>query len=249
MYYVFDVDGTICFNGIKIENCIIEELIGLEKRGHQVIFASARPIRDLLPVVEKFSTNVLIGGNGSIISKDKKIEVISSIPDKYFNQIVDLINKYELNYIIDDKFNYSARIPENNLIFKQLDPNNLAKNISVNEIKTPIKIILVDIDTSKFDVIKNELEKAGKALSIIVHSNENSIDITAENIDKHTTLMKIISPIYNAFGNDSNDVELLNNAENSYFVGDFEFAKKMGINSATFLRKNSKEIAEFISKL
>ncbi len=37
MYYVFDVDGTICFNGTKIERDIVEELVKLERRGNKVI--------------------------------------------------------------------------------------------------------------------------------------------------------------------------------------------------------------------
>ncbi|MDU7269678.1 MAG: HAD hydrolase family protein, partial [Staphylococcus lugdunensis] len=46
MNFVFDIDGTLCFDGQHIDNRIISRLKQLQSYGHQVIFASARPIRD-----------------------------------------------------------------------------------------------------------------------------------------------------------------------------------------------------------
>ena len=51
MQFVFDIDGTLCFDGKTIEPTIINALQTLIQQGHEVIFASARPIRDLLPVL------------------------------------------------------------------------------------------------------------------------------------------------------------------------------------------------------
>ena len=78
MIFVMDVDGTICFNGRFIENLLYKELKRISRK-HQVIFASARPIRDLLPVVKGFDSHILIGGNGSIVSINNEISVVESI--------------------------------------------------------------------------------------------------------------------------------------------------------------------------
>ena len=51
MIFVFDLDGTISFSGREIAPDIIAELKKIEELGHQIVFASARPIRDLLPVL------------------------------------------------------------------------------------------------------------------------------------------------------------------------------------------------------
>ncbi len=59
MRYVFDVDGTLCFDGITIDPALIHALKKLERDGDTIIFASARPIRDLLPVVKSFPKNDL----------------------------------------------------------------------------------------------------------------------------------------------------------------------------------------------
>lgn len=60
MIYVFDIDGTICFNGKNINSTLIKKIKELEEN-NEVLFASARPIRDLLPVVKAFESNTLIG--------------------------------------------------------------------------------------------------------------------------------------------------------------------------------------------
>ena len=53
---------------------ILNSLERLRNSGHQVIFASARPIRDMLPVIsKKFHNYTMIGGNGSLILSNGKI--------------------------------------------------------------------------------------------------------------------------------------------------------------------------------
>ncbi len=51
MKFIFDIDGTICFKGNAVTKGIIHALDVCQSKGHEVIFASARPIRDLLPVL------------------------------------------------------------------------------------------------------------------------------------------------------------------------------------------------------
>ncbi|MBE7342879.1 HAD family hydrolase [Staphylococcus haemolyticus] len=51
MNIVLDIDGTICFDGRQIDCKITDQLFSLHNIGHKIIFASARPIRDLLPVL------------------------------------------------------------------------------------------------------------------------------------------------------------------------------------------------------
>ncbi|AOO98670.1 putative hydrolase [Staphylococcus aureus] len=69
MRFVFDIDGTLCFDGRLIDQTIIDTLLQLQHDGHELIFASARPIRDLLPVLPSvFHQHTLIGANGAMIS-------------------------------------------------------------------------------------------------------------------------------------------------------------------------------------
>ncbi|KZT91292.1 putative hydrolase [Lactiplantibacillus plantarum] len=51
MNFVFDIDGTLSFDGRTIASPITRALTYLIREHHKVVFASARPIRDLLPII------------------------------------------------------------------------------------------------------------------------------------------------------------------------------------------------------
>lgn len=182
MRFVFDIDGTLCFDGRLIDQTIIDTLLQLQHDGHELIFASARPIRDLLPVLPSvFHQHTLIGANGAMISQQSKISVIKAIHTDTYHHILKIIQKYELDYIIDDDWNYAAQLDAENAIFERLDPHKLASCIDVANIDTPIKIILLNIDPA-FDA-----------------------DVK-----------------YIAFGNDHNDIFMLQHASSGYIIGPSE---------------------------
>lgn len=249
MNFVFDVDGTLCFDGQTIAPRLIQTLKNLERQGHQVIFASARPIRDLLPIVPDFVGNLLIGGNGSIISREKQIDVIHYIPPIEYQAIIELILKYDLTYVIDGPFDYGTNVTAANNIFKQLDPANLAEKVPYCKIQRAIKIILVDIQPELFDTVQASLATIGQNLSIISHKNENSLDITGKKINKYSTLAKLNVTDYLAFGNDRNDVELLKHGQDSYVVGDEALARELGLPTTHVLAKDAAKIATVIEQL
>ncbi|KGJ25459.1 HAD family hydrolase [Staphylococcus haemolyticus] len=221
MNIVLDIDGTICFDGRQIDCKIIDQLFSLHNIGHKIIFASARPIRDLLPVLpNKFHEFALIGGNGSIISINGRIQTLATIQPESFNVIKHVINQYDLNYIVDDEWNYAARVDATNIIYQRLDPHRLAQKLTINEITSPIKTILLNIDEKDFDEVVTYLATNAPSLSLINHSNELNIDITAKYINKFTAIKHILGkyPTYVAFGNDHNDIEMLQHAKVGYFV-------------------------------
>ena len=199
MNFIFDIDGTICFDGNHIDQSIKNRLMQLNDENHKVIFASARPIRDLLPVIPEFADYTLIGGNGSIISKNGQIEIISEINEHDINLIKHLIKQYGLSYIIDDKFNYSTNLNADNEIYQRIDPNHTAQALHMDDIKDPIKAILLNIKPDDFDTIAKILETESDGIELIYHFNESYIDVTAQGIDH-------------------NDIHMLDNASQGYFV-------------------------------
>ena len=196
MNFVFDIDGTLCFDGQHIDNRIISRLKQLQSYGHQVIFASARPRRDLLPVIPDFQNNTLIGGNGSIISTDNKIKVIDYINQDDFELIKELIVNYNLSYIVDDAWDYAANVNANNTIYTRLDPHKLAELRQLDEITHPIKVIFLNIKSHHFSEIAQHLMQHQTTLELINHSNESNIDITAHGINKYKTLQSILKMMH-----------------------------------------------------
>lgn len=80
-----------------------------------------------------------------MISQQSMISVIKPIHTDTYHHILKIIQKYELDYIIDDDWNYAAQLDAENAIFERLDPHKLASCIDVANIDTPIKIILLNI--------------------------------------------------------------------------------------------------------
>ncbi|MBO1197784.1 Cof-type HAD-IIB family hydrolase [Staphylococcus simiae] len=251
MKFVFDIDGTLCFNGQCIDAPIITSLKQLQQHGHELIFASARPIRDLLPVLPaEFHNHTLIGANGAMYSQQQHIQVIRPISNQIYQHIIDIITKYNLDYIIDDDWNYAAHIDADNAIYERLDPHKLAHCISMSQISAPIKVILLNIEPTAITAIQKELTPYQNHLEIINHSNEFNIDITAKDINKYTALQYIYGRDveYIAFGNDHNDIVMLQHASQGFIVDSTPHETSMIIDMSTIqhLNNNSKELANKI---
>ena len=82
--------------------------------------------------------------------------------------IKKLIKKYQLSYIIDDKFNYAS-----NLIVIMNCINVLIlmikhKSLDMDEIRNPIKAILLNIDNKDFDMIAHQLVSQSHGIELTV---------------------------------------------------------------------------------
>jgi len=246
MTFVFDLDGTICFSGREISPKIVSELEKLESRGHELVFASARPIRDMLPLIRGvFDHSFLIGGNGSIISDKGKVKVMSSIEEEDFSQLQRIIEKYDLDYILDSDWDYALKNRNDELanINSKVDALKLAQNILPSAIKTCIKCHLLNIPSEHYEKIVNLLDRMN--VTKIVHSDAQSVDIVATGINKYETFVSIFgSEEYVAFGNDHNDIELLSNAKYAVSVGDNESVKKI---SHVNLEATDEALADFLA--
>lgn len=215
--FVFDIDGTICFDGRAIDKVIADAINILVERNCRVIFASARPIRDLIPVVSPFQNIELIGANGAMTMTKGEVEVVDEINDSDFRMLLSIIEQYNLDYVIDDDWNYSMRMSNYAKIINQIDPGKIATNVNVTSIKHPIKVILLNIDKKLVGQLSLKLRNA-KSIEVIEHKGEQNIDITSNNINKFSALQRIGVKAYTAFGNDYNDLKMLKNSSESIWI-------------------------------
>lgn len=246
MNFVFDVDGTLSFDGRSIGPEIRAAIQALERQDHRVIFASARPIRDLLPIVSEFKNATLIGGNGSIVSVAHERRVIAPIEMTDFLQIKTLIDRFNLDYVVDDEWNYSAKQPPRAPILRQLDPASLAKNVSLSQIKNPIKTILVNLSTTRQAELSQYL-RVETSLEIVEHANEGNLDLTARKINKLTTLRQLGINQFIGFGNDQNDLQMLQLATHSVWV-DSKPLQQLGIQFDECCAANDQAVSQKIQQ-
>ncbi|MEK3987521.1 HAD family hydrolase [Paenibacillus sp. FSL K6-3166] len=219
MKFIFDLDGTICFSGKPLSERIVQALDTLIEKGHEVIFASARPIRDLLPVLPAHMQHFsMVGGNGAFIAKGG--EVISTI---HFDAqtsgiLLKLIEEFDAAYLIDSHWDYSYSGSDDHPIRRNVDPEQRAKNVTPSELDELVKIII--LNSLNGEQLLDQLHK----LPVVIyrHGQEDIIDISPKGINKWTGLQQLGVEMqrFIAFGNDANDIEMFRHSAYSVCVGE-----------------------------
>lgn len=213
---VFDVDGTISFDGVGIDDRIAAALVSLSER-RRVIFASARPIRDLLPVLPpELHENALIGGNGAFTRSDGKLTIVGFSPE-HRHALDTVIDEYGVGALVDGAWDYSFTGDEMHPIFRQLDAGQAADNVARETIAAYSKVVLFTDDPAVIEAVVHT------GLPHSVHVEEKTVDIAPSDVTKLQALhgLGVRDGEYIAFGNDANDIAMLQNARTSYRVGRF----------------------------
>ncbi len=217
--FVFDLDGTICFDGQNIDIDIKEAIKQLIISGNQVIFASARPIRDIMPLIVNdplLKEIDLIGGNGSIVRKNNQI-INHEIIKEDVNNIKKYAEEQGWNVLIDGQWDYCYNGSKDNKLIKQVDQLQLAKNVKVEDLESVIKIVVM---YRQNDNVKSIIEKIVEKYQVNNYNQEYLFDVIPNNMNKYQTLVEEFKvDSYIAFGNDVNDLELLINAKVGVCVG------------------------------
>ena len=95
MKFVFDLDGTLSFDGVTIDDEIKQVLLRAEEFGHEVAFASARSYRDCLGLLgDPLSQQLVIGLNGGLAYRQGQLvyeEQLAAITIYHFLWMIPLI--------------------------------------------------------------------------------------------------------------------------------------------------------------
>lgn len=237
MIFVFDLDGTICFNGQLLEEHICEALDRCINLGHEVVFASARPIRDLLPVLpKKYHSCRMIGGNGAFTFLNGKVTVTYFATDT-IKILKEMIEKFQLTFLADSDWDYCYTGSVQHPIFKNLDPSKTAKNKELDQLNGISKLLIFSPPNEVRIALKN------LPIALFEHHTENVIDISPPGIHKYKGLQQLGITEYVAFGNDANDLALFEHARYSICVGNHPVSMHADVSI------NKDQVAEQIMKI
>ncbi|RJL47375.1 HAD hydrolase family protein [Pectobacterium carotovorum] len=210
--YIFDIDGTISRNGLKVPPLICKKLLELRKN-NRLIFASARPIRDMLPMLApELHNSLLIGCNGGISFESGKIISKSVLDRDYLLSTINFMDNLKIPYVLDGEWHFSfSKIHHpfhdyiRTLSNYEMDRDRLTQNGIT-------KILVLS------EKVKERVTERG---DVSIHTHKDGFyDITPSGNNKYTTLINLIGEgKYTAFGNDLNDYLVLDNAEISVFIG------------------------------
>ena len=212
MNFVFDLDGTLCFDGKSIDTEIIKVLQELKLEGHQVIFASARPIRDLVPVIPKsFHEGLLVGGNGTFTYDHGQIQV-THFEQQLLDKLIAVIHQHQLNYLADGQWDYAFTGDIAHPIYRNIDKTN-SKNIPLEQLLPVCKLVLFQPNEEVLEILE------AFPVTVTHYKTEHAIDISPLGINKIKGLHVLNIQEFIAFGNDNNDQCLFENAVHSVCVG------------------------------
>ncbi|REK76769.1 HAD-IIB family hydrolase [Paenibacillus paeoniae] len=219
MKIVFDLDGTICFSGRPLSPNMIQALEFLESHGFNIVFASARPIRDLLPILPVHMRHYpMVGGNGAFVAAEGKLISISPFDKETLEQLIPLIMKVEAEYLMDGRWDYAYSGEDTHLIRRNLDPEGKARNLPYDQLNEIVKMVVLRCLDS--DQLHEELQKL--PVVTYMHGSEDIIDISPRGVSKWTGLQALgVRPQeFIAFGNDANDISMFQQAIHSICVGE-----------------------------
>lgn len=213
MIFVFDLDGTICFHGEPLDRQIVNALQKIQAQGHEIIFASARPIRDMLPVLPKTFHNCrMIGSNGAFTYVDGLIEV-EFLHSTIQSQIISLVEEHQLAYLADSDWDYAYTGSVDHPMYKGIDSERNAKKRAIHELTGFSKVLLFDPPANVLQQVKTW------PVTTFEYTEEKILDICSPNLNKIKGLERLGIKKYIAFGNDVNDRLMFEQATHSVCVG------------------------------
>lgn len=222
--YVFDIDGTLSHDGKKVNDTLCRRISRLSHH-HPVIFASARPIRDMLPMLsDDLHSSLLIGCNGGMAWKEGQTLFSALLEPQFVISILMRLNELHVPYVLDGEWNYALSSTPHTF-------HDYIRSLSQHEISEQALIaggvmkILILSEQHKADILAAAQDEN---VSVHTHRHDNFYDFTAQGNNKYRTLSTLIgTDKYIAFGNDQNDFLMLEKAEIAVFIGnkqDFQHA-------------------------
>ncbi|OHX20621.1 HAD family hydrolase [Chromobacterium sphagni] len=219
MHFIFDIDGTICFNGSSISPAIQRALAELERQGHQIGFASARPYRDILHLLDpSFHDGLFVGSNGAMTYHRGELTAISLLADDTLQQLFALAEQHAASYLVDLAWHYHYQGEPDHPFMALVDPQRRARHVPRGEIHQPVKLLVTECADG--DGLKQALSSRDD-IHIHHHSDQQIVDITAAGVSKMSALRRhgIEAEQLVCFGNDSNDLSMFAAARHSVLIG------------------------------
>lgn len=222
MNLVFDLDGTLCFDGETISPIIRKALHSAQEAGHEIIFASARSYRDCLPVIEMdFAHNYVIALNGGVVFHQGKVKLAKTIQGEGYQFLIEYCHQYDLPFFVDNTFHYAYHHGYKMPFIDFVDTLQLAQCVPVEELTHPIKMVISIKEHLHHKAYLLEKLSHFSELEIMYHEREHCVYVNPKGVTKASTIVAMFGEDYVCFGNDRNDIEMFRHARYAVQIGDY----------------------------
>lgn len=221
MKFVFDLDGTLCFDRKSIDDEIMQVLRKAPEYGHELAFATTRSYRDCLETLgPELSQKLVVGLNGGLVYKDGNLIFERNLEDTAYQILIDWCQTYNLPVIVDSAFDYSGHSIEKLPFISRVDPMEKAQFLSLSDLKKPIKAVIYMGNHE--DLVEETMAQFANEASVEVSYDdlEKCIHLNPAETHKSTTLFEQVGYDVVVFGNDCNDIEVFKESLYAVQVGD-----------------------------
>ncbi|WP_291580214.1 HAD family hydrolase [Clostridium sp. UBA6640] len=209
---ISDLDGTLLRSDKTISDYSINVLKKCKNEGNQLIFATARPPRDIYKYIpHELKNDIIICYNGALVIKGKDTLYKMEMPKKTILEIMDAAKKYNLDNIcieINDKLysnfdvsDYFGKAPCEILDLRELD------------FTVAFKVIICTKESIEPELLKN-LPKECRG---VITDKGTLCQIMHSEVSKWNSIKYVINHLnckmsdVIAFGDDYNDLEMIKN--------------------------------------
>lgn len=227
---ITDLDRTLLRTDKTLSTYTISILKKCKQKGMNIIVASARPLRNVIPINEIINFDYLVVSNGAkIINKDNIEEY--KIPYESGKKVLDLLNKNDLQITIETGEKAYSNVK---LDYFETHVTNDLNTILKQE--GALKIVISINDENTYNLVNSVLDD--NVYSTI--ANNYVIQIMNKNATKYNGVKKVL---------DMNNIDI---SKCIYFGDDYDDIKpieKCGLGVAPKNAiKECKEVSDFICK-
>ncbi|KAF7788485.1 hypothetical protein PRUB_a3166 [Pseudoalteromonas rubra] len=217
-HWLFDIDGTIAFNNQPVSTALTDALVELSDDS-DVIFATARPFRDVLQVLPtELRNNTISCTNGALLFKQHKVYAEQHFTKNTSIRLIHLLEDLDAPYILDCAQGfYLSRT--SHPFFEYTQGSYKAPKISQQAaLAQGINKIQV-FDTQLIELLNRDAERLG--ITVYPYAGVDFFDISPTGCCKSNLFQQLdIDPLNSiAFGNDSNDLHLIKQAQVGVCIG------------------------------
>lgn len=220
--FVFDLDGTIVYNGLRLESGFEEVLHEIIHAGHEIYFATGRSYRDYLPMLPRWCHELpaVVFGGGMAIHNSTVVYEKFLQSDK-LAQLIKFFEDHHVCYLIDGRTEYYHSTKDSWILKDIIRISGQYPSKSVDNILNDgaYKILVLDNEWKDHCIeLANDYDWELK-----FHSYNQCFDLMPKNVNKYDGLQYLDLPLQDnvfIFGNDHNDLELMQNFTNNILFGE-----------------------------
>ena len=201
----FDLDGTILNKNEKISFLTSHVISVLFKKGHYVVLNTGRPLKCVLPYIEKlkmFNYPIICYNGGCIVYVNRKKQVTKTIYEKLDSKLINSFLEsvksmliYAAIYSLNERYYFNDdKVP--NFLENSLDDTPIQV---INKFNIQSDILMISLSVKKED--KTIFEKIlssskNKSISVLYWGDDDKYsyyDLQAPNVNKGLTMLKLAS--------------------------------------------------------